>query len=180
MRITPQDIRLVIMSVWRSPEYIHKTLASLMMSDPLVHQLKGIHIVVGGSDVQYLEQYRHHKRINIHSLTIPENENIKEWLIHRKCCYNYYRCLTIPEMDYHGLCICEDDVVFQDRFVEKMLEAANEMENEHKITKYILDFYLPYGFSPKASDYCGTYCQKISTSCLLWKSMCVLSANCNR
>lgn len=60
--ITPNDLRLVVMTVRRSPEYIHTTLASLLLSDALVHQLKGVHLVVGDAEVEYLNQYRHHLR----------------------------------------------------------------------------------------------------------------------
>ena len=160
MLITPNDIRLVIMTVNRTPEYIHKTLASLFLSDPLVHELKGIHLVVGGSNVEYLNQYKHHNCITIHSMTSEDTVQISEWIVHRKFCHNYHRCLTIPDNDYRGLCICEDDVMFQDGFVEKMVESVNEIENEHKLDKYLLDLYLPYGFYPDPSFRSGKMCTK--------------------
>lgn len=160
MLVKPSDIRLIIMTVQRSPEYVHKTLASLMLSDPLAHQLKGVHLVVGGPNVEYLSPYKHHDRLTIHPMTLDESEQIRDWILRRKFCYNYHRCLTLPEPDYHGLCICEDDVIFQDRFIEKMLAAINEMENKHKIVDYLLDFYLPYGFSPDPSFSSGILCTK--------------------
>ena len=146
--VKANDIRLVIMTVRRSPEYVHKTLASLMLSDPLVHQLKGIHLVVGGADIEYLNQYLHHKNIQIHPMSFEEVEGSRDWVIHRKFCHNYYRCLTINRQDCHGLCICEDDVAFQDGFIEKMLSALNELEQDHKLHHYLLDLYLPNSLMP--------------------------------
>ena len=58
------------------------------------------------------------------------------------------------------MCICEDDVIFQDGFIEKMLAAVNEMEQTHKLSKYLLDLYLPYGLLPEPSFRSGQYCAK--------------------
>ena len=160
MLVTPDKIRLVIMTINRSPEYIHKTLASLLLSDPLVHKLRGIHLVVGGANVEYLNQYKHHKIIKIHPMSLEESKHISDWIVRKKFCHNYHRCLTIIAEDYSGLCIFEDDIMFQDRFVEKMMAAVNEMENEHKLDKYLLDLYLPYGFSPDVSFGSGKLCAK--------------------
>jgi hypothetical protein len=158
--ITPNDLRLVVMTVRRSPEYVHVTLASLLLSDPLVHRLRGVHLVVGGAEVEYLNQYRHHYRIEIHQMSQEDAHRTRLWTLRQRFCLNYYRCLTVPPADCRGICICEDDVIFQDGFIDKMLSAVNEMEETHKLTKYLLDLYLPYGLLPEPSFRCGPYCAK--------------------
>jgi hypothetical protein len=158
--ITPNDLRLVVMTVRRSPEYVHVTLASLLLSDPLVHRLRGVHLVVGGAEVEYLNQYRHHYRIEIHQMSQEDAHRTRLWTLRQRFCLNYYRCLTVPPADCRGICICEDDVIFQDGFIDKMLSAVNEMEETHKLTKYLLDLYLPDGLLPEPSFRCGPYCAK--------------------
>ena len=92
--ITPNDLRLVVMTVRRSPEYIHTTLASLLLSDALVHQLRGVHLVVGDAEVEYLNQYRHQHRIEIHQMGQEDAQRTRQWNLHHRSCLNYYRCLT--------------------------------------------------------------------------------------
>jgi hypothetical protein len=127
--ITPNDLRLVVMTVRRSPEYIHTTLASLLLSDALVHRLRGVHLVVGGAEVEYLSQYRHHHRIEIHQMGQEDAQWTRHWTLQHRSCFNYYRCLTVPPADCPGMCTCEDDVTFQDGFIEKLLAAVNELAN---------------------------------------------------
>lgn len=143
--IRPSDIRLAVMTARRSPEYIHATLASLFVSDPLVHHLKGVHLVVGGNEAEYLHQYRHHRRINIHLMGQQDAEETCDWPQQRRCCFNLYRALTILDEDCQGLCICEDDVIFQEGFLSKLLAAVNEIEKTQKPADYLLTAYLPYG-----------------------------------
>jgi CheY-like chemotaxis protein len=172
--ITPNDLRLVVMTVRRSPEYVHTTLASLLLSDALVHQLRGVHLVVGGAEVEYLNHYCHHQRIEIHQMGLEDARRTGHWTLHQRACLNYYRCLTVPPADCRGICICEDDVIFQDGFIEKMLAAVNEMEQTHKLTKYLLNLYLPYGLLPEPSVRCGPCCAKYNaqsfygTQCLYY------------
>lgn len=158
--ITANDIRIVIMTVRRSPEYVHKTLASLLLSDPLVHQVKGIHLVVGSADVEYLSQYQHHKNIQIHPMPFDDAEQSRDWVIHRKFCMNYYRCLTVPVQNCHGICICEDDIAFQDGFIELMLAALNELEQEHKQDAYLLNLYVTNDLAPDAGFITGKTIKK--------------------
>jgi CheY-like chemotaxis protein len=178
--ITPNDLRLAVMTIRRSPEYVHTTLASLLLSDPLVHELRGLHLVVGGAEVEYLNHYRQHHRIEIHQMEQEDAQRIRGWTLHQRFCLNYYRCLTVPPADCRGICICEDDVVFQDGFIEKMLAAVNEMEQTHKLTKYLLDLYLPYGLLPEPSFRWGQYCVKYhalsfyGTQCMFYPRPVVL------
>jgi CheY-like chemotaxis protein len=143
--VTASDIRLVFMAIRRSPEYLHAALASLFMSDPLVHQLKGVHLVLGNAESQFLDPYFHHRRLSIHSLPSEEAARIADWSGLRRIAFNYHRSLTLPPRDCAGLCICENDVIFHDGFLTDLLEALNEIEAEAGVEKYILNVYLPYG-----------------------------------
>jgi hypothetical protein len=144
--ITPRDIRLAVMTVSRSPEYIHTTLASLLLSDPLAHCLKGLHLVVGSAEANYLKHYGHHCRMEVHVTDEQDCQRLQEWTPHRRFCFNYHRCLTILPADCHGICICEDDVIFRDHFVETLVAAINEIEQENGVAKYLLDLYIPDTF----------------------------------
>lgn len=178
--IAPNDLRLAVMTVRRSPEYVHTTLASLLLSDPLVHQLRGLHLVVGDAEVEYLNQYRQHHRIEIHQMEQEDAQRIRGWTLRQRFCLNYYRCLTVPPADCKGICICEDDVIFQDGFIEKMLAAVNEMEQTHRLTKYMLDLYLPDGLLPEPSFRWGQYYAKYhatsfyGTQCMFYPRPVVL------
>jgi len=143
--VTASDIRLVFMTIRRSPEYFHAALASLFMSDPLVHQLKGIHVVIGSAESHYLDPYFHHRRLTFHAMTSAEAERIADWPALRRIAFNYHRSLMLPPRDFAGLCICENDVVFRDGFLGEMLETVNEIEGQGPGEKYILNAYLPYG-----------------------------------
>lgn len=139
----PDDLRLAISTVARTPEYVHTTLASLFASDPLVHRLAGIHLVVDGVDASYLDAYRHHSVIRLHPLAEAEIASTS-WCPHRRFCHNYYRCLSLDLVGAKGICICEDDIVFRDGFVSKLLRTIGEMEDANGIAKYILSCYVPY------------------------------------
>src|SRR5690349_21912628 len=78
-----------------------------------------------------------------------EADQLSKWVLPRRVCFNYHRCLTLPPAGAAGLCICEDDALFQDDFIRAMLLAVNEMEKEHKILKYILRLFIPFEFSPE-------------------------------
>jgi hypothetical protein len=54
--------------------------------------------------------------------------------------------LTVLPADCRGICICEDDAIFQDRFIELMIAAINAIEQEHEVAKYLLDMYIPDAF----------------------------------
>jgi hypothetical protein len=120
---------LAIMTVDRTPAYVHQTLASLFAADPLVHELSLVHLVIGTNDTTYLEGYRHHKHLSFHPLTEEERERTREWWAHRRFCHNYVRCLGLPIPEGGGICVCEDDLVFRDLFLARLMGTIHEMEN---------------------------------------------------
>jgi Mannosyltransferase putative len=141
---TPDQLRIAIATVPREPQYIHSTLASLFASDPYVHGVAGLHLFVGAPDPAYLDPYRHHRQIRIEPL--PESDALRSagWTVHRKACLNHYRCLSVPLGNARGLCVCEDDVVFCDDFIEKLLAGVREMEEDYGLSRYLLACYVPY------------------------------------
>jgi hypothetical protein len=141
---TPSEIRLVVMTVNRTPAYVHSTLASLLASDPLVRGLPGVDLVVGSPDDGYLDCYRHHRWVRVHPLDPAEWARVRDWPTGRKFCHNYHRCLTTPLAGARGLCVCEDDVVVRDGFVSKLLAVVEEMERGHGLSEYLLACYVPY------------------------------------
>jgi hypothetical protein len=141
---TPDQLRLAIATVPREPQYIHGTLASLFASDPYVHGIAGLHLFVGAPGQGYLDSYRHHRQIRIEPLSEIDAQRSADWTVHRKACLNHYRCLSLPLGNARGLCVCEDDVVFCDGFVEKLLATVREMEENYGLIRYLLACYVPY------------------------------------
>lgn len=139
-----EHLRLAIMTVDRSPPYVHTTLASLFASGEEIHRIAGIELVVGSKEAQYLRCYRHHAGIRIHELTIQEADRIHKWGTGHKFCHNYHRCLSVPLGEAKGLIICEDDVVVRDHFLAHLLATINEMEEQFSLSRYLLALYVPY------------------------------------
>jgi len=54
------SLLLTIITVAREPAYIHQTLASMFMADPLVHDLSAVHLVVDSNKSFYLDNYGQH------------------------------------------------------------------------------------------------------------------------
>lgn len=154
--VTARDVELVVMTVARQPSYLPQTLASLFLSDPLVRELPRIHLVVGSPDAGYLDDLAHHERLTVHRMGEEEWERIRGWGIHRRLAYNYWRCLSLPCAHLAGTCVCEDDVVFRDGFVVKLLQAVAEMRRDG-LTKYVLAAYSYYDYAADPSRRRGTY-----------------------
>ncbi len=150
---------LAVMTVDRQPAYVHQTLASLFAADPRVHELSGVHLVIGTNRAEYLGNLRHHAALRFHPLTDAEWERIKDWIVHRRFSHNYVRCLGLPVPDGGGLCVCEDDVVFRDHFLDGLLSTVNEMEQEGGLRDYCLALFSEGDFETDPSFYRGRhYC----------------------
>jgi len=150
---------VAVMTVPRDPPYIHQTLASLFASDPLAHELKSVHLVVDASDMAYLANYRHQRALALHPLTSEKEEKTEGWGRHRRFCHNYVRCLSLPIPEEGGICVCEDDVVFRDRFLQRLLATVREMEDEAGLRDYCLALFADADFEANQSFYRGRhYC----------------------
>lgn len=157
-----QGLQIAVMTVPRDPQYVHQTLASLFAADPLVHEAAAVKLLVGSCDAAYLDVYRHHRRFHILPLTEDEQREISQWPVHRKFCHNYHRCLTLDVPESGGLLLVEDDVVFRDGFLRKLMAAIDEMENNHGLYQYVLALYVPYKLRENPSlrrgqFYCSYY-----------------------
>ena len=155
--IRPKDVRLVIMTVARPRQYIHSTLASLLLSDPKAREFKGLHLVVGGGRLDYLKAYAHHQCLQIHPASLMDIQRGSAWTVHRRACLNYHRCLTEVPADCSGVCVCEDDVIFCDGFVDRLLAIVNELQERN--ARYILSAYLPgnLGIDARSEQSHGPY-----------------------
>lgn len=153
-----EQLSIAIMTVDRQPAYVHQTLASLFSSGPGVHNVAAVHLVAGTSKAEYLRHYSHHRRLTIHTLTEEEHASIADWIVHRRFCHNYHRCLSLPIAEGGGICVCEDDIVFRDRFAERLVETIREME-EAGLKDYCLSLASWYDFEANPSFYRGErYC----------------------
>lgn len=175
-----ESLTLAIATVDRSPEYIHKTLASLFAADPLVHRLTCVHLMVGTSNASYLDDYRHHAGLSIRPVDSSEHSIVQEWDIRRRYCHNYHRCLSLNVVDGGGICICEDDIVFRDSFLERLIDTVDEIEHAD-IVDYGLALTSAYDFEDDPSLYCGArFCKYgygfYGTQCMYFPkgSMCRL------
>jgi len=146
---------LAIMTVDRTPPYVHQTLASMFAADPLVHELSSVHLVIGTDRTEYLENYRQHRRLCFHSLSHEEHAEIADWDVHRRFCHNYVRCLSLPIPDDGGICVCEDDIVFRDLFLQRLVETVDEMENDAGLRDYCLALFAAYDFERDPTFYRG-------------------------
>ena len=155
--LSAEKLILAIMTVNRKPQYVHRTLASLFASGPLVHELASVHLVIDTSAAGYLDAYRHHRKLLFHPLLADECARTADWGPHRRFCRNYVRCLALPVPKGGGICVCEDDIIFRDRFVERLLLTINELEAQVDRTDYCLALFSDCDFEMEPSLYCGRY-----------------------
>jgi hypothetical protein len=148
---------LAIMTVDREPQYVHRTLASLFAADPLVHDVSSIHLVIDTDDADYLQDYRHHAKLSFHPLRKAEHDRIGDWSRHRRFSHNYVRCLSLPIPDGGGICVCEDDIVFRDLFVQRLLATVDELEAHTGAADYCLALFTDCDLEQEASFYRGRY-----------------------
>lgn len=154
------DIRkllVAMMTVDREPAYVHQTLASLFASDLMVHEVSPIHLVIDASDAGYLEEYRHHQALFLHPLSRGEGEQVATWSRHRRFCHSYVRCLSLPVPEGGGICVCEDDLVFRDLFIQRLLVTVGELEASTGATDYCLALFTDCDLERDASFYRGRY-----------------------
>jgi hypothetical protein len=152
------DLVLAVMTVAREPQYVHQTLASLFASDSEC-ELSMVHVVCGSPEVSHLSGYCHHSRVRIYPMSRREWEPIRDWPATRRLCANYFRCLGIPLGSAHGICICEDDVIFTDRFLPKLRRAVRQMEAQNAAREYLLSCYCPHRLEDSATEFrCRDVC----------------------
>ena len=110
-----------------------------------------IHFMVGSADTEYLDRYQNDSRFQIHAMPPEEAERISSWSVHRKFCANYERCLRLAEERQVGLCICEDDVIFRENFIECLLETINDLQSREKTDEYVIALYSAFPYQRRKS-----------------------------
>ena len=168
-----RQLTLVVMTVDREPQYVHQTLASMFAAEPLVHEFPEVHLMIGTSKSDYLGHYRHHRVLRLHPLPDAEQQAIEGWTPHRRFCHNYVRCLSLTIPDGGGICVCEDDLVFRDGFLQRLLLAINEMEGEAGLEDYCLALFSEADFEADPSvyrgmHYCSYGCDYHGTQCMYY------------
>lgn len=154
--VTAADIDLVIMTVARDVNYLPQTLASLYLADPLVRDLRKVHLVLGSPDTRHVDELTHHGQLAVHRMSGQDWQKIKDWRVHQRLAFNYWRCLTLPDPGPAGVCICEDDIIFRDGFVTKLLQTINEMRADG-LHRYLLAAYSHYDYAADSSRRRGRY-----------------------
>lgn len=136
----PEQISLSILTVPRNPTYVLQTITSLFAADPLAHRLREICIAVDADENEELSGIAHHQRLRIVSRNREESQRAHSYALHQRACQNYFRALNIPFRGYRGLVVCEDDIVFRDGWLTKLLETLNEMAGDG-IEEFVLAGY---------------------------------------
>lgn len=150
------DIVLCIMSVTRQPTYIFQTLSGLFLCDLLAHRLREICIIVGSDDTTFLNPIKHHPKIRVVPMTTDEWSDMNNFPVYRRGCFNFVRALKAPQSDYKGLLFCEEDVIFREGFIGKLLQTLNEMRLR-KLENFVLSCYSPHDHEANKSLRRGQY-----------------------
>ncbi len=129
-------INYAIMTVRGEPEYIHDTLASMDLDQP-------VKLVVGSPDSSYLDRYRGNKLITIVEADPVQWQAFKDKGIRQRVSWNYWRCLISQDDGAGGIAIFEDDVVFAKRWKPYLEHVVTGLT--HKIgNDFILALYCAY------------------------------------
>ena len=116
-----RTIDFAIMTVARSPVYIHELIASLRSDLPL-------RLIAGSPDYEYLERYRDNPAREIIEVPAKGWEHFQNRSVSHRANWNYWRCLTLGPRtsSCEGLLIFEDDVVP----AEHSLRFANALSKQ--------------------------------------------------
>ncbi len=142
---SPEEITLAFLTLNRTPQYVYQSLASLFVADPLAHRLAKICLMVGAEDASYLSDLSNQDKLRIEPLSEGDWKTVKDFDLRRRLNHNYHRCLSIALENSLGLCVCEDDIVFRDGFVAKLVMALNEMASAG-LKDFVLSGYAAYEF----------------------------------
>ncbi len=139
-------MRLAIISVPRAEvNFVYQSLLSLFTMAEFPGE---VHIFVGMEDDGYLRFLDGSPRVIFHRMGADDWRSIAGWGLHRRHTYNYWKCLDHFARLGEGLCLCEDDVLYDHRFWPKLAETVGEMDD--KFREYVLALYseADYGGNP--------------------------------
>jgi len=158
----PLEVR--ILTVRRSPDYLSQTLASLLLSRIDACPIPAIRLMLGSLDEEHLKNLKHHGDLLVDVMCESEWTKIQHWSVHRRLSYNFWRTLAVESAAEYGLCVCEDDIVFTDGFVSKLLQAVEEIRRQ-QAPKFILAAYSPYDNAREPARKRGTFYCSYNASC---------------
>lgn len=126
-------------------DYLSKTLVSLFTNAE--YKFGIVHIFNGSREVSYLDHLRKNPRIQIHNL--PNSVKLEELNQCQKCCVNHFQAFKYFADLEEGAYLFEDDVLFTNKFFDKIFQIRYNIEKEFE--HYCLSLYtpinatLPYG-----------------------------------
>jgi hypothetical protein len=141
----PEELSVSMITLSREPQYVHKTLVSLYAADPWVKRLDRVSVFIGSPDDMYVNRYRQHSHLDIHPMTAKGWREIEPLTLGQRLCFNMRRALKVAD-SARGVLVLEDDVVFKDGFLQKLIETIREIETTIGHTRYILAGYYSYDF----------------------------------
>lgn len=139
-RWQPEDIALVFSTCPREPSYFSTTLASALVADPLTIRLRSIGVAVDAPDLACAAALTGHSRIVWSARDAEESARADALGLHRRACYNYWRALGLAAAGARAVFACEDDVIFRDGWLAKLLECLDEMQ-DRGLSEFILTAY---------------------------------------
>ncbi len=163
---------IAILTVDRSPAYIHTTLASLFASCRTC-SVPSVRLVVSTPSYGYLDSYRDHAGVQLVRPSEADWAATRESGPHYRLTHTTHRALGLPlSTGSAGLCLCEDDVVFRDDFIPKLQRTINEMSGEFGLRRYLLAVYCPENYENEPGMHRGKHfcshhgCQHYGNQCM--------------
>jgi hypothetical protein len=150
-------IDFTIITVARSPQYIHELIACLRPD-------LGLRLVVGTPDCDYLKRYRVNPFIEIIEPLPHEWECFQNCVIHQRATWNYWRTLNFGAQHpcRQGMVIFEDDIIPAQNWEKRLYDIIGQIETGHS-SPYILTLYASQVSLPEPAN--GSYYVHYPTNC---------------
>jgi hypothetical protein len=118
----------------RREMYIDETIESLFASE-WMETGSTLSLIMGSEDESHVERYRDHPSVRIVPWNLETNPNMR-W----NCTLNKIRALNWGEDG--PMVICEDDIVFEYRWLTSLKRAAAELGDEEYVLSLFADKHL--------------------------------------
>lgn len=148
-----RTIDFAIMTVARSPVYIHELIASLRSDLP-------VRLIAGSPDYEYLERYRDNPAREIIEVSAKGWEHFQNRRVSHRANWNYWRCLTLGPRtsSCEGLLIFEDDVIPARGWEPRFYDIVDQIESDCT-GPFVLSLYSPVRLPrpPNSQTYYARY-----------------------
>lgn len=121
-------------------DYLSKTLVSLFTNAEYIGK---VHIFNGSRDAAYLAHLQNNPRIRVHQL--PNSVNLEELNQYQRCTSNHLNAFKYFANLEEDAFFFEDDILFTNRFFEKVFKIKCNIEKEFE--SYCLSLYTPINAS---------------------------------